>query len=103
MKHMDMTERARRDLVFMLLKSLGEVHDRNLNEVNYLEKIGVIGIRALIGVEALSLTQIFSDAASLIEENQMSVDFDEVKVLLTEAFGNLEELKQAGITFHTLQ
>lgn len=102
MKAINLTPEAQTVIARLMLRGLGEMHERNLRQTNGLETLGVLAMRMLVGSEQVHLPVLITEAVNNLEPD-VGLSIQSVRESLEALFRDTTEMRSAGITFHTVQ
>lgn len=105
MKAIDMTEKAARGFAQLMVRGLGEIGARDVEELTSLETLALVSVRMLVGSGALSLAKLTDfglDYLAELDQTKPSM-LPPVRENLGLAYSNEAELNATGISFHVVQ
>ena len=102
MKAINLTPEAQTVLARLMLRGLGEMHQRTLRETTGLETLGVLAMRMLVGAEQVQLPVLITEAINNLEP-EAGLSIQSVREGLEILYRDPPEMHTAGITFHTVQ
>jgi len=104
-KAIDFSDQAHKEFARLLVYAVAEMSQTESEKMSNLELLGVLSIRMLVGSQAIDMTKLTDTALSYAAE-QEGVSARAILNLpdsFKKLFANLDELGEAGISFHTVQ
>lgn len=100
-----MTEKAARGFAQLMVRGLGEIGARGAEDLSSLETLALVSVRMLVGSGAVSLPRLTDFGLDYLAELDQTKPnmLPPIRENIGLAYSNEAELRETGITFHSVQ